>query len=169
MKDTACCCTNVSRSRVFIEVDCGSPSRPVNGYIQGALFTAGKEVFYGCIEGYRLVGQDRTVCLASGKWSPYETPRCHCKSNTLTAKRSVAQWWPVVATLLCTSSPVPPDGARIPAPFLCIHLNNDCDDDSTCGHWNTYSIWGIEAGVRHVYCNDTHIRVWDVLSYQILP
>lgn len=56
MKDTACYCTNVSRSRVFIEVDCGSPSRPVNGYIQGALFTAGKEVFY-------------TVALKDTVWS----------------------------------------------------------------------------------------------------
>ncbi|XP_053321831.1 sushi, von Willebrand factor type A, EGF and pentraxin domain-containing protein 1 [Spea bombifrons] len=56
-------------------VSCSEAPIPENGYILGSNFTYGKTVFFRCNEGYTLIGNEETVCLANGFWSK-DVPSC---------------------------------------------------------------------------------------------
>ncbi|XP_069622657.1 sushi, von Willebrand factor type A, EGF and pentraxin domain-containing protein 1 [Ranitomeya imitator] len=50
-------------------VSCGVPSVPKHGSVVGSNFTYGVTVIYRCNEGYTLLGNEDSVCLADGSWS----------------------------------------------------------------------------------------------------
>uniref|UniRef100_H3AD23 Sushi, von Willebrand factor type A, EGF and pentraxin domain containing 1 n=1 Tax=Latimeria chalumnae TaxID=7897 RepID=H3AD23_LATCH len=50
-------------------ISCGVPSGPLNSVVEASNFTYGNKVVYRCNEGYRLVGEGETICLANGSWS----------------------------------------------------------------------------------------------------
>ncbi|XP_061487863.1 sushi, von Willebrand factor type A, EGF and pentraxin domain-containing protein 1 isoform X2 [Rhineura floridana] len=56
-------------------VSCGTPVVPENGGITGSNFTYGSKIIYRCNKGYILVGEEETVCLASGTWN-HSSPLC---------------------------------------------------------------------------------------------
>ncbi|XP_053558647.1 sushi, von Willebrand factor type A, EGF and pentraxin domain-containing protein 1 [Bombina bombina] len=50
-------------------ISCGKPPAPDHGDIVGLNFTYGETVTFRCNEGYTLVGNEDTLCLANGSWS----------------------------------------------------------------------------------------------------
>nr|XP_028567204.1 sushi, von Willebrand factor type A, EGF and pentraxin domain-containing protein 1 [Podarcis muralis] len=50
-------------------VSCGVPVVPENGAVDGSNFTYGSKIIYRCNKGYSLVGNEESVCLASGTWN----------------------------------------------------------------------------------------------------
>eukprot|EP00118_Oscarella_pearsei_P021536 m.242357 g.242357 ORF g.242357 m.242357 type:complete len:741 (+) comp40218_c1_seq43:378-2600(+) len=50
-------------------VDCGKPSAPINGYIEGRDFEFKSKVNYMCNDGYRREGAGEAQCMANGNWS----------------------------------------------------------------------------------------------------
>ena len=53
---------------------CPEPEAPLNGYINGSDFSYGKEIMFGCDEGYELGDSDRAKCGITG-WDS-EPPTC---------------------------------------------------------------------------------------------
>ncbi|OCU00923.1 sushi, von Willebrand factor type A, EGF and pentraxin domain-containing protein 1 isoform X1 [Xenopus laevis] len=56
-------------------VSCGKVPVPKNGEILGSNFTFGEIVTFRCIEGYTLIGNEETECLANRSWS-HAPPSC---------------------------------------------------------------------------------------------
>ncbi|CAH2293998.1 sushi, von Willebrand factor type A, EGF and pentraxin domain-containing 1 [Pelobates cultripes] len=56
-------------------VSCGTSPAPENGDIVGSNFTYGKTVTFRCNEGYTLIGNEESMCLANGSWS-HTPPSC---------------------------------------------------------------------------------------------
>ncbi|MEE6459030.1 hypothetical protein FKM82_000515 [Ascaphus truei] len=50
-------------------VFCDKAPIPNNGVIVGSNFTYGKKITFRCNEGYTLIGNGETTCLANGSWS----------------------------------------------------------------------------------------------------
>uniref|UniRef100_UPI00398EE43F sushi, von Willebrand factor type A, EGF and pentraxin domain-containing protein 1 n=1 Tax=Pristiophorus japonicus TaxID=55135 RepID=UPI00398EE43F len=56
-------------------ISCGPPPALPNADIIGNNFTFGSSIFYGCKEGYALIGSESKECLPSGEWSR-SAPQC---------------------------------------------------------------------------------------------
>ncbi|KAM4808468.1 sushi, von Willebrand factor type A, EGF and pentraxin domain-containing protein 1 [Rhinophrynus dorsalis] len=56
-------------------VSCDKAPVPNNGVIVGSNFTFGEMVKFRCNEGYTLIGNEETACLANGTWS-HGPPSC---------------------------------------------------------------------------------------------
>ena len=56
-------------------VDCGTLNNPMNGRVTVVETTLGAPAVYTCNPGYKLMGVERRLCTASGRWSDQE-PFC---------------------------------------------------------------------------------------------
>ncbi|KAM4706820.1 sushi, von Willebrand factor type A, EGF and pentraxin domain-containing protein 1 [Discoglossus pictus] len=57
------------------EMVCISPQNITNGEISGTEYAVGKEIFYMCKEGYKLLGTPKLTCLNDGSWDA-KAPVC---------------------------------------------------------------------------------------------
>lgn len=63
---------------IFIAVDCGPLSDPVNGNVVLTTTTFKSVANYQCNTGFGLIGITTRTCQANGEWSN-EPPTCECK------------------------------------------------------------------------------------------
>ena len=56
-------------------IECSKPEALAHGSVQGSSFVYRSNVKYSCMDGFELVGNLESWCLASGQWSS-STPTC---------------------------------------------------------------------------------------------
>ncbi|XP_050712143.1 sushi, von Willebrand factor type A, EGF and pentraxin domain-containing protein 1-like isoform X3 [Eriocheir sinensis] len=56
-------------------VSCGFPGHLVNGYVEGRSYSYGDTIMFTCNPGFKLIGEEQSVCQADGKWSN-KIPKC---------------------------------------------------------------------------------------------
>ena len=62
---------NMSLVIIVVQVDCGIPSEPMNGFLGNYTHTReGAVVTYGCVDGYQPSATNTATCMESGEWYP---------------------------------------------------------------------------------------------------
>lgn len=56
-------------------MSCGFPGHLVNGYVEGRSYSYGDTIMFTCNPGFMIIGEEKSVCQADGKWSN-KLPKC---------------------------------------------------------------------------------------------